>query len=57
MNAPPTSPLIRVDIEDVGLFIIQGIAKAPQDHQINFVHCEMFQICSYISASIIVMIG
>ena len=27
MSAPPTSPLICVDIKDVGLFIIQGIAK------------------------------
>ena len=36
MNAPPTSPLIRVDIEDVGLFIIQGIAKPLQDLRSNF---------------------
>ena len=50
MNAPPTSPLIRVDIEDVGLFIIQLTREdflQTRDIEGTSVHDSMaFTLCN-----------
>ena len=55
MNAPPTSPLIRVDIEDVGLFIIQLTREdflQTRDSEGTSVHDSMaFTLCNQIISS------
>ena len=55
MNAPPTSPLIRVDIEDVGLFVIQLTREdflQTRDCEGTSVHDSIaFSLCNEIISS------